>query len=719
MGLLLLLTSSLLSNYFHPGIAVDMKQLFTIRNITLSIEPSNNVTRDTDVTLRCKASVSSTGDQVLNREYTIYKDSNIVYTKSSSTSEDLLYPLPKARVSNIGRYKCKINIEDRQMTSEAEKLTVTGMSNPVLRLNKSEISEGEEVTATCTAHGETGSIIFYINEGSKIIQEERVNSDQLEVKIHFGVGIHMIHCSYIVLMAPETFKSERSNTATVSVKEHNIRPVLEISPQSKIYEGDHLNVLCTIRGFPKSYGTVRLYLNHGDRLLGTGNTEVNHSLVALAKDPGDFECKLEMGRISKVDTKTVSVMELFSKPTLTITPSEIFQNEFMTLTCRSEIYVSERLSTEELTYNLEPDDSGLTKRSPGVYTGYALLDNANYTCVAKAKGIMKFSETLTVRPKVSVSVPKISVDGKVVLGQPFKIRCHSENGSLPINYTLQKGHEQLKTTSIELPTQQALFTVTIAKPEEIREYKCKAKNNHRPASSSEGLVAAVIEPLTNLTLTVIPPLSEISEGDHLYLICGTKGTPPVTFRWYRSGRKQPLYTTTSDSNNTAYQVPSLSKHHSGRYHCEAVNHANNVIHSEMVNIEVRLALWKKALIGGVCLLVALVLVAVGLLYFKSKRGRETYSPSTQLLRMVRTAVSVWSDRPPEAANDEESSAVSSEPDVEYTEVVHPQPVDTARGAPDHHDYGSVAYAELQGEQPEISHHPPYVNSYQDLPVPVD
>lgn len=30
-------------------------------------------------------------------------------------------------------------------------------------------------------------------------------------------------------------------------------------------------------------------------------------------------------------------------------------------------------------------------------------------------------------------------------------------------------------------------------------------------------------------------------------------------------------------------------------------------------------------------------------------------------------------------NDEVSSVVSSEPDVEYTEVVHPQPLDTVRG----------------------------------------
>lgn len=33
----------------------------------------------------------------------------------------------------------------------------------------------------------------------------------------------------------------------------------------------------------------------------------------------------------------------------------------------------------------------------------------------------------------------------------------------------------------------------------------------------------------------------------------------------------------------------------------------------------------------------------------------------------------------DVVDDEESSVVNSEPDVEYTEVVHPQPVDPNRG----------------------------------------
>ncbi|KAM7009978.1 platelet endothelial cell adhesion molecule isoform 5-T5 [Tautogolabrus adspersus] len=698
MGLLLLLTYSLLSCYLQAGgvVTAQPQILFTIRDITLSIEPSNDVTRDTNVTLRCQAMVSSSGEEALSREYTIFKDGKTVYTKTSSSSEDLVYPLPQARVSNSGKYKCKINIEGKQLTSSAQKLIVTGLSRPLLHLNNGVVSEGEELTAKCTAPGETGSIFFYFYEDSTEILERQVSSNQAEAKLRLSkVGIHKIHCDYTVLVTPDSFKSEGSNTITVSVKELSITPVLEIFPQYKIYEGDQLTISCSITNFRYKPENIQLFLSQGTKLLSIGESKVNHSMVALAKDPGEFECGLEMGTLVKAATKTVSVTELFSVPTLTMSPAEVFQKDDMTLTCRSESYASERLSKEDLTYTLDPPESPLTPKGTGVFSGRALLYDFNYTCVARAKGIVKHSKTMTVRPKVSVSIPKILVVGRAVLHQSFKI----------------------------------------------------------------------LLPLTHPTLTVIPDVAEISEGDHLFLICGVDGTPPVTFNWYRVGNPQSLHSTTSNMNHSNYQVPFLSKEHADKYYCEAVNYANNVVRSDLVIIEVRMALWKKVLIGGFCLLAGAVLVVVLVLCFKSKRGKReaaselsvkpsspksddsltvTLTHDTEVfnadtVRVDKAAVSVWSKRPPESADEEESSLESNEPDVEYTEVVHPQPADPERaplrkgtdtvyselqnsphGAADHHDYqGSVEYAELNGEQPEINHHHPEVNNYQDLPEPVD
>ncbi|CAJ1053095.1 platelet endothelial cell adhesion molecule isoform X2 [Xyrichtys novacula] len=768
MGLLLLLTSSLLSSYFHAGRVVNAQRSFTIREVTLSIEPSTDVTRDTNVTLRCQAIVSSSGQEPLSREYTIYKDGSIIYNKISSSSEDLLYFLPQTRVFNSGKYKCKINIDGKQVNSSSQKLTVTGLSQPLLRLNKGVVSEGEEITAKCSAPGETGSIFFYFYEDSKEILERQVSHDQAEVKFHLrNVGIHKIHCDYTVLVTPYSFKSEKSNNATVTVKELSITPVLEIFPSHKIYEGDRLTISCTITNSRYNFENVQLYLSQGVRLLSSGDSKVNHSMVALAQDPGEFECRLEIGNVVKVDKKNVSVTELFSVPTLTMSPAEVFQRDSMTLTCRSERYATERLRKEELIYSINPPESYLLQKDTGVFRGKALPYDFNYTCTAKAKGIDKNSTTLTVRPKVSVSIPRIRVEGRAVLGRPFIIRCQSDIGSLPINYTLWKGYDVVDSFIVKSPSDKADFSVTIFNPGEISQFMCQATNKPEGSLLGKRLNATVIVPLSDPTMTVIPNVAEISEGDDLILICRVDGTPPVHFNWYRRGTEQPLFNRTSNMTHSNHQIPSLSKTDSGAYYCEAVNYANNVVRSQEVVIEVRMALWKKVTAGAVSLLggvVLVVVVVVVMVLCRSKKGKReaaselSVKPSSpksddsltvnlthdtevynaDKVKVDKAAVSVWSKRPPESDDDEESSIESNEPDVEYTEVVHPQPVDPDRAplrkgtdtvyselqnsphsAADPHDYGSVEYAELNSEQPDTSHFSPEINNYQDLPEPVD
>lgn len=81
------------------------------------------------------------------------------------------------------------------------------------------VSEGEELTARCTAPGETGSIIFYFYEDSKEILEEQVHSNQAEVKLGFNsVGYHKIHCAYTVLLKRDSVKSKESNNVNISVR---------------------------------------------------------------------------------------------------------------------------------------------------------------------------------------------------------------------------------------------------------------------------------------------------------------------------------------------------------------------------------------------------------------------------------------------------------------------------------------------------------------------
>ncbi|XP_047222319.1 platelet endothelial cell adhesion molecule isoform X1 [Girardinichthys multiradiatus] len=715
MGLRLLLTSTLLLSWTASNSALK------ITSVNLSIEPNANVIRNTSVTLRCKAGVLAYGTEAPNRVYTIYKDDNVIYNKTTSSSEDFFYNLPEARVSNNGKYRCMTNIMGEKKASEVVTLTVTGMSTPILRLNKANITEGEVVTATCLAPGETGSLLFSFYDGSKEVDKIGLNSNSVGFRPK-GVGDHIIHCSYSVFIMPNVFKSQRSNVVTVKVKELSLEPILKISPQNIVYEGDTLNITCSVSDYRADYRDAELLLSQGNKILQRGNTSIHVSWTACATSLKlTIECWLYVGNVAKVDNKTVPVIELFSVPTLKMSPPEVFQGDSIRLICQSERLSYNRLGGENLIYSLEPLEYHMSRAGNGVFAGNAKTIDSNYTCTAAAKGIKKKSNVLTIRPKVSLSAPKIWVSGTAILGRKIEIFCLSNTGTPPITYTLWKTNEQKQIAIVQELSKPANFTVYISQPEELIKYFCSANNGGKKPYSSDKLHAAVIEPMTEAHLMVLPISGDISEGNSVTLICSFKGTPPVTVRWFRDGDPNALETTTTKINTTNYPFI-LSKEHSDKYYCKAENRANSV-ESNRVNLVVGMAMWKKLLIPGIVILVVPSLVLVGfVLFIRSRR-----------VRVDRTPESVWSSRKPETETDDEISTLSNEPEVEYTEVVHSHSADPSRsplrkgtdtvyselqnsphGAADHHDYGSVKYVDLSGDQ-----QPGSLNNYSDLPMPVD
>lgn len=83
--------------------------------------------------------------------------------------------------------------------------------------------------------------------------------------------------------------------------------------------------------------------------------------------------------------------------------------------------------------------------------------------------------------------------GRAIIQQPITILCQSDSGSLPINYTLFKGYDALNTISVKDSFQQALFTVTINRADEIKQYTCEADNTkgRMQSESSDRLRAFV------------------------------------------------------------------------------------------------------------------------------------------------------------------------------------------------------------------------------------
>lgn len=90
-------------------------------------------------------------------------------------------------------------------------------------------------------------------------------------------------------------------------------------------------------------------------------------------------------------------------------------------------------------------------------------------------------------------------------------------------------------------------------------------------------------PVQKPILMTLPEAIDITEDDEVSFLCFvTKGTPPISFKWYQDQSHSPLYTVKVMSNFSVYSLPSVKNVHGGRYHCEALNGAGKLEVSDQI-----------------------------------------------------------------------------------------------------------------------------------------
>lgn len=79
------------------------------------------------------------------------------------------------------------------------------------------------------------------------------------------------------------------------------------------------------------------------------------------------------------------------------------------------------------------------------------------------------------------------------MNEPFWIHCHSDNGSVPIIYSLKRNNITLNRTEVSDLHEKAHFLAMISTPSDISSYMCEAENNGQVSSKmSERLHVIVI-----------------------------------------------------------------------------------------------------------------------------------------------------------------------------------------------------------------------------------
>ncbi|XP_033501827.1 platelet endothelial cell adhesion molecule isoform X1 [Epinephelus lanceolatus] len=679
---------------------------YIIDDVGLTVLPSNTVESGTPVTLRCQVKVSH--DNIPNLEHTfqLTQDDSPIHSVTT-TKDSVVYELNPARAADSGSYECRVTVKDKSKTSRSQKLDVTGLQTPILYLNKTGPYQGEEFTATCSAPEEKGSLIFRFYQRSRdgalnrIKQPAPTGNTSETTLVLREIGDSFLYCDYEVNLVSGARSSNRSNEIQVIVKGLYISPIMNVLPSREVFEGDVIEVVCKV---VSPLRNIEVFLTKDSRVLKQAPVSLSHRFTAEEGDSGKLVCKAEWGNVQKESSLTITVKELYSKPQLTVTPTDIFEGDRFKLTCSVSIHVPEKISNKSMKFSIYKDGVKLT--SGDTYSTVAKpIKNGKYTCKAQAATLthsfVKESQTLVVKAKVPVSKPMLSVvGGTLVLGKHFQLLCQSDNGTLPITYTLRGPNKLYDPMVVTQPGQQAIFNSSpIKKISDLKSFKCHAQNSpNRPPMNETGvqlLHLKIIEPVSVPKLTVLPSMGVVSEGQDVALVCSVdRGSPPISFMWYLTETKSALAFQNSKEQAASFYINNVRREHQGGYYCMSTNAANETQQSPTVMIGVKMAGWKKGLIALVvlCILFVLAMILIlafkrRLLLFKRKRTGElsVKSASTKVERLSLTQAevneaanvtpgmigkSVWSEHTSGSESDDQNSVTAPEkpPEPQYTEV---------------------------------------------------
>uniref|UniRef100_A0A1A8MZW8 Platelet endothelial cell adhesion molecule n=1 Tax=Nothobranchius pienaari TaxID=704102 RepID=A0A1A8MZW8_9TELE len=704
-GLLLLLLADLLLFWR----CVRGESSFIIDTVGLTVQPRNQVQSGTPVIIRCQVSVSFSNISHLLHHFEITQDGVPIHV-SDTTEDSVSYGLNPARAADSGSYECRVTVKDKSKASYSQKLDVSGLQTPTLQLNNVSPYENEEFKASCSAPEEKGPLIFSFYQrfmGGEPLRIKRVsrtgNSSEIALSLKH-IGDCFLSCDYEIPLVSGTRRSNSSKEIQVLVQVLHITPVMNILPSSTVLEGEVVEVHCrVVNSFPRNVELFLLWKKH--ILREQKGSALVHRFKTQADNSGELICKAQWGNVQKESYKTLTVKEIFSKPKLSVQPTELFEGDNFVLRCIISVYLPDKMEVNRTQYIYYKDGKKLNSSETYSSVGHP-KNNGNYSCEAWVYSplvdqLFKSSQSLLITAKVLVSQPVLSVVGGTLwLGKPFQLLCHSDKGTLPITYVLFGPDNLPEHRVVSESGEKAIFNLPpISKSSDLNSFLCHARNGqHKPPmiSSGEHLrhSTLVIEPVSKPLLTTHPNTGSISEGQTLSLVCSVqRGSPPINFTWYHMETGSVLASLSTNKPESSHSIHDVKAKHGGRYYCESTNAADEIKRSTFVQIAVNWAVWKKALIVIFCLLLLLTVILMVAfkkrLLCKKKRSMSignklsvrTASTKPERLSLTQTEVavanatpsmmgkSVWSDHVSGSESDDQNSSITHEKqETQYTEV---------------------------------------------------
>uniref|UniRef100_A0A669Q8W5 Platelet endothelial cell adhesion molecule n=1 Tax=Phasianus colchicus TaxID=9054 RepID=A0A669Q8W5_PHACC len=543
-------------------------QVFTFNAVHIKVQPSNKVKNGAPMSIICRADISKSTNFNLRHNITIFKDGKLVFMSVSGKGE-ARYEVPMARSSHTGDYHCAVEADGRIRYSDS--LHVWGPPDHQCS-QVCKVFEGEVVTLRCELPEEVPPLHFIFRKmkmnmnstpKEKLKFESQRNFSVIEFPVEEGDNILQFDCFGKRNVKFEFETSEHSNKTLITVKEPFIKPTLRIKPSSNITEGKEIQFECST--VVAKMHDIEIILLRNKTILSSvrDQTTLKYSAVATLEDSGEYICKVEERKASKIAKQNVVVAELFPKPILTASMNKLDENKELTLSCSIKDFQNASFSI------LRRNSNGdiLLRKSRNFTMRANVNDSGSYICKAEVNRIVKESKPVMIQVYVIYVLLSMS---SLCSNHP----CFCQLASFP--------------------------------------------------HSLEGIcgdltLCNVIAPVSTPNISVPSGLPEVVLGRPLKLTCCLiMGTPPITFTFYKGNKAKKEIVT----NNTHKE---MSRQDTGTYYCIASNRANVSAKSHPIAINVILASWQKGVITAFVLIPIAGVVILAVWWFWCKKKNGNYS----------------------------------------------------------------------------------------------
>ncbi|XP_066462085.1 Fc receptor-like protein 5 [Eleutherodactylus coqui] len=337
-----------------------------------------------------------------------------------------------------------------------------------------------------------------------------------------------------------------------------------------VYEGDEINIRC--HHYPRySERQTRFYKDNGI-IRGWTNNAAYHIGNVDGTTAGTYRCEKEvyhhLAYYKHDDTVSVSVEELFTTPTITVTPQPVFQKDNMTLNCETRLPPARQNTQIRFAFYREGQilqDFSIND----IYEVYnvQLKHSGKYSCEIETTDgrVRKRSAERSLQIEVQFSHPNIMVTSELYEGDPMTLTCDTTLNP-HINPTEVQFAFYRDGWEVQGFMSSNTYEVQSASLEDSGNYTCEVKTSiNTTMRKSYGSTILVKELFSTPVLKVSPEL--VKEGANMTLTCVTvlsehRQNTELRYAFYRDEENVQGFT-----SSNKYEVQFIPVEDSGTYTC--------------------------------------------------------------------------------------------------------------------------------------------------------